>query len=171
MGCDQATLHYGHVPPWHRSGTAGPRRSVTPAWREGANNFPGAGGVRGRPRGGAVTRGRPVLVHTTAAYRSRRTYAETTSGRDHAHHRWAACPSVGTGEQTSNGGQDGSGVIPVRTRRRRPITRHSTSALAAVVIQLLRRARVQRHHAGFVELCLQDMQLRRVAVELDLPNL
>jgi hypothetical protein len=40
-----------------------------------------------------------------------------------------------------------------------------------VLAELLRRAGMERHQAGFVELGLTDMQLWRLAVELDIVHL
>jgi hypothetical protein len=44
-------------------------------------------------------------------------------------------------------------------------------SLLQVVAELLRRAGMERHNAGFVELRLQDMQLRWGVVELDIAGL
>jgi hypothetical protein len=40
-----------------------------------------------------------------------------------------------------------------------------------IVAQAIRRAGMERHNAGFVELCLEDVQLRRLKIELDVPCL
>ncbi len=44
-------------------------------------------------------------------------------------------------------------------------------ALLMVMAELLRRAGMERHQAGFVELGLADVQLRRLEIELDIAHL